>query len=87
MPNEHGIGFCDYVLYGRDGKPLAIVEAKKASKDVEIGRHQVNLYADCMEKVCGFRPVLYYTNGYVNKIIDGIYPDRSLAGFHSLEDL
>ena len=44
MPNETGEGFCDYVLYGRDGLPLAIVEAKKTSVSPEKGRHQVELY-------------------------------------------
>ena len=43
MPNAQGFGFCDYVLYGRDGKPLAIVEAKKTSVSPEKGRHQVDL--------------------------------------------
>ena len=47
MPNETGEGFCDYVLYGRDGLPLAIVEAKKTSVSPEKGRHQVELYGKC----------------------------------------
>lgn len=87
MPNPKGIGFCDYVLYGKDGRPLAIVEVKKTSVSPEKGRHQVDLYAECMEKVYGYRPVLYYTNGYHTRIIDGIYPDRDVMAFHSLEDL
>ena len=87
MPNPEGKGFCDYVLYGRDGKPLAIVEVKKTSLSPEKGRHQVDLYADCMELKYGYRPVLYYTNGYETRIIDGIYPDRSVIAFHSLTDL
>ena len=64
MPNPKGLGYCDYVLYGRDGRPLAIVEVKKTSADPEKGRHQVDLYASCMEKVYGYKPVMYYTNGY-----------------------
>ncbi len=87
MPNAQGIGFCDYVLYGRDGKPLAIIEAKKTSVSPETGRHQVNLYAQCMENIYGYRPILYYTNGYKIRIIDGIYPDRDIMAFHSLEEL
>ena len=91
MPNaqgsSQGIGFCDYVLYGKDAKPLAIVEAKKTSISPESGRHQVDLYAQCMEKIYGYKPVLYYTNGYKIKIIDGIYPDRDVIAFHSLEEL
>lgn len=87
MPNAHGIGYCDYVLYGKDGKPLAIIEVKKTSVDPEKGRHQVDLYGECMKKVYGYKPILYYTNGYSTKIIDGIYPDRPVLAFHSIEDL
>ena len=87
MPNAQGIGFCDYVLYGKDGKPLAIVEVKKTSVSPEKGIHQVDLYAQCMEAVYGYRPVLYYTNGYRTRIIDGIYPDRDVMAFHSLKSL
>ena len=32
--------FSDYVLLGKDGKPLAVIEAKKTSKDAETGREQ-----------------------------------------------
>lgn len=67
MPNAHGVGYCDYVLYGKDGKPLAIIEVKKTSVDPEKGRHQVDLYGECMKKVYGYKPVLYYTNGYSTK--------------------
>lgn len=87
MPNPHGKGYCDYVLYGRDGKPLAIVEVKKTSVDPAKGRHQVDLYAECMKKIYGYKPVMYYTNGYSTRIIDGIYPDRDVMAFHSLEEL
>ena len=87
MPNAQGIGFCDYVLYGRDGKPLAIVEAKKTSVSPEKGRHQVDLYGECMKAVYGYKPILYYTNGYVTKVIDGIYPDRTVMAFHTIDEL
>jgi type I restriction enzyme R subunit len=87
MPNPQGLGYCDYVLYGKDGKPLAIVEVKKTSVSPEKGRHQVDLYAECMKKVYGYKPVMYYTNGYTTRIIDGIYPDRTIIAFHSLEEL
>lgn len=87
MPNASGLGYCDYVLYGRDGKPLAIVEAKKTSVSPEKGRHQADLYGECMEKRYGYKPVLYYTNGYTTKVIDGLYPDRQVLAFHTLEEL
>ena len=87
MPNSQGVGFCDYVLYGRDGKPLAIVEAKKTSVSPEKGRHQVDLYGECMKAVYGYKPVLYYTNGYIIKVIDGLYPDRNVMAFHTIDEL
>ncbi len=87
MPNPKGLGYCDYVLYGKNGKPLAIVEVKKTSVSPEKGRHQVDLYGECMKAVYGYKPILYYTNGYTTRIIDGIYPDRDVMTFHSLEEL
>ena len=87
MPFGTGTGRCDYVLYGKDCKPLAIVEVKRTSKNPEDGRHQVDLYASCMEKEDGYKPVMYYTNGYSTWIIDGLYPDRKVMAFHSLQDL
>ena len=87
MPNSQGIGYCDYVLYGRDGRPLAIVEAKKTSVSASTGRHQADLYAECMKQKYGYKPIIYYTNGYVTKIIDGLYPDRQVMAFHSIDEL
>lgn len=87
MPNDKGIGFCDYVLFGRDGKPLAVVEAKKKDEDPIKGEHQAQLYADCLEKEFGYRPVVYYTNGYETRIIEKDYPARTIYGFHTLEEL
>lgn len=85
--SSSGIGFCDYVLYGRNGKPLAIVEAKSVQNEALVGQKQVKEYGDCMLKQYGYIPVLYYTNGYEIYIIDGIYPARKLEGFHTLSDL
>ena len=53
----------------------------------EKGRHQVDLYGECMEKIYGYKPVLYYTNGYVTKVIDGLYPDREVMAFHTIDEL
>ena len=87
MPNGTGEGYCDYVLFGRDGRPLAIVEAKKTSVSPEKGRHQVCLYGECMKRKFGYTPILYYTNGYSLKIIDGVYPDRELIAYHTIDEL
>lgn len=88
MPNTKEEGYCDYVLYGKDCKPLAVVEAKRTSVEPEKGKHQAELYADCLEKKYGQRPVIYYTNGFRTMIIDGLgYPPRQVMGFHTLDDL
>ena len=87
MQNASGIGFCDYVLYGKDGKPLAIVEAKKTSVDPVVGAYQVKQYGECMKNKYGYVPVLYYTNGYEIYVVDGIYPARRVMAFHSLDEL
>ena len=85
--NPTGNGFVDYVLFGDDGKPLALVEAKKSIVNEEQGRVQACLYADALEKRYGLRPIIYYTNGYSIKIIDGVYPPRVVFGFHKKEEL
>ena len=88
MPNAHEAGYADYVLFGGDGKPLAVVEAKRTSVSPIKGKHQAELYADCLEARYGVRPVIYYTNGFETNIIDGLgYPPRRLYGFHTADDL
>lgn len=88
MPNNEGVGYVDYVLFGANGKPLAVVEAKRTTKDPVVGRHQAELYADCLEREYGVRPIIYYTNGYETYIIDGLgYPARPIFSFHTEEDL
>ena len=88
MPNDEGIGFVDYVLFGDNGKPLAIVEAKRTSIDPKQGKQQVKLYADCIEKRFGQRPVIFYTNGFETYIWDDTeYPERRVSGFYTKEEL
>ena len=87
MNNVSGIGFCDYVLYGKNGKPLAIIEAKKTSEEALVGYHQVKMYGECMKAEYGYVPILYYTNGYEIYVIDGLYPSRKVMAFHSMEEL
>lgn len=88
MPNAQGTGYADYVLFGGDGLPLAVIEAKRTSKSPVEGKHQAELYADCLESQYGRRPVIYYTNGFENYIIDGLgYPPRRLFAFHTANDL
>ena len=88
MPNNEGKGYCDYVLFGSNGLPLAVIEAKKTSASPLKGKHQAELYAECLEKRYGIKPVIYYTNGFATYIIDGLgYPPRRLYAFHTESDL
>jgi type I restriction enzyme R subunit len=88
MPNVKGEGFVDYVLWGDDGKPLGLVEAKRTKKDGKIGQQQAKLYADCLEKQFGQRPVIFYTNGYEHWIWDDAsYPPRAVQGFYKKAEL
>ena len=87
MPNASGVGYADYVLYGDDGRPLAVIEAKRTCKDPAVGRHQAKLYADILEQQCGRRPVIFLTNGFDTRIDDGVYPERRVAAIHSKRDL
>ena len=88
MPNEKGKGFVDYVLWGDDGKPLALVEAKRTRRDAVVGQQQAKLYADCLERRFDQRPVIFYTNGYEHWIWDDAsYPPRKVQGFYKKGEL
>ncbi|HKL84167.1 MAG TPA: DEAD/DEAH box helicase family protein, partial [Bacilli bacterium] len=88
MPNNQGIGFVDYVMYGSNGKPLAIIEAKKTSVSPIKGKEQALLYAKCLEREYGYLPIIYYTNGYQIWIIDQLgYPARQVFGFYMIKEL
>ncbi len=88
MPNDKGIGYVDYVLWGDNGKPLGLVEAKRTRRDAKVGQQQANLYADCLEKQFGQRPVIFYSNGYEHWIWDdATYPPRPVHGFYKKDEL
>ena len=88
MPNQSGEGFADYVLWGKDGLPLAVIEAKRAGKDPMIGKQQAKLYADCLEKKYHRRPMMFYTNGLETYFWDDCtYPPRKVSGIFSPDDL
>ena len=90
QPTDSGLGYADYVLYDTEnGRPLAVVEAKKTAENPEIGRTQAKCYADGLEKDKGQRPVIFYTNGYDLWIWDdaGGYTPRKLFGFYSKDSL
>jgi len=88
MLNNRGDGFIDYVLWGDDGKPLGLVEAKRTKRDPREGQQQAKLYADCLEKQFGQRPVIFYSNGYEHWLWDDVrYPPREVQGFYKKDEL
>jgi len=89
LPTASGNGFADYVLWGDDGKPLAVIEAKKTAKSAEAGRTQAQQYADALESGHGQRPIIFYTNGveiYLWDDAQGL-PPRKVYGFYSKDSL
>ena len=81
-------GYCDYVLFGKDGLPLAVVEAKRSSKDPNNGRKQARLYADRLEKKFGQRPMTFTTNGFETYFWDDVSgTQRPVSGIFSKDDL
>lgn len=94
MRNHTGTGYVDYVLFGANGKPLGLVEAKRASRDPMVAEQQAKLYADCLEREYGQRPVIMWSNGIDHYLLDdanwthGVgYPYRKIAQFLSPDSL
>lgn len=88
MPNEEGKGYVDYVLWGDDGKPLGLVEAKRTRRDPRVGQQQAKLYADCLERQFARRPLIFYSNGYEHWLWDDTrYPPRRVQGFYKKAEL
>ena len=84
----NGNGRVDYVLWGDDGKPLAIVEAKRTTVNAKVGQHQAKCYADCLQKEFGQRPVIFFTNGFRTFLWDdSSYPPREVYGFYTKDEL
>lgn len=89
VDNPQGNGRVDYVLWDDNGKPLALIEAKRTSIDVESGKHQAFLYANCLESMFDQRPVIFYSNGYETKLWDDTFytAPRRVYGFYSKAEL
>jgi type I restriction enzyme R subunit len=89
LPIGSGNGRADYVLWGADGLPLAVVEAKRTSTDPNAGQYQAKLYADSLQQMHGRRPVVYWTNGYETWLWDDAsgYPPRKVEGFRTADEL
>jgi len=89
LPTESGHGFADYVLYGDDGKALAVVEAKRTAKDASLGAEQARTYAMGLEAKHGVRPVIFFTNGVDLYLWDDArYPSwRKIQGFYTKDSV
>ena len=84
-----GHQYSDYVLLGKDGKPLAVVEAKKTSVDAAIGREQAKQYCyNIINSQGGELPFCFYTNGHDIYFWDlENYPPKKVYGFPTRDDL
>lgn len=81
-------GFADYVLFGKDGLPLAVIEAKRTSRDPNVGKQQAKLYADSLERRYGRRPMMFTTNGFETYFWDDkSAPQRKVSTIFSPNDL
>lgn len=86
--NRTGIGYVDYVLWDDNGLPLAVIEAKKTLHSSKKGKHQAYLYANCLEKMTGQRPIIFYSNGFETHLWDDtFYPEREVSGFYTKDEL
>lgn len=87
--NSSETGFVDYVLWNNAGKPLALVEAKKTLESATKGENQAQLYADCLEKMYGQRPVMYYSNGFETFLWDDQFykSSRLVHGYYTKAEL
>ncbi|WP_054948791.1 hypothetical protein [Numidum massiliense] len=59
-----------------------------ASATIVLGKQQAKLYAHCLEKMYGQRPIIFYTNGFTTHVWDDLaYPARQVSGFFTKEEL
>ena len=83
-----GTGSVDYVLFADNLKPLAVIEAKRTTRDAKEGQHQAYLYANCLQQMTGFRPLIFYTNGYTTWLWDDLnYTERKVYSVFSKKDI
>ncbi len=89
QPTNSGKGYADYVMWGNNGKPLALLEAKKTAASVETGCQQARIYADGLEKMFGQRPIIFYSNGFETYIWNDAQkePPRRIYGIYSKDSL
>ena len=78
----------DYVFTGSDNKPLAIVELTVSSQNIIKGREKAYKQAEALEQTFGYKPIVYYTNGYVIYCQDWLgFEPRRVFTFHNTKEL
>lgn len=79
---QEGKEFIEYVLYGRNDKPLALVEAKRDGRDRLAGKRQAADYADRIHITYGIDPFIFLVAGEIVWFWDrGHYPRVRLLAF------
>lgn len=78
----------DYILNGRDNRPLAVIEETETKKNPVLGRKKAIAVAEKLEQKYGYKPIVYYTDGYHIDCIDQLgFPVRRVFDFHTIEEL
>jgi type I restriction enzyme, R subunit len=85
---ENGdIGYADYVIWDEDDTPLAVIEAKKYSKNISAGKYQAQLYAQALQKQFQKDVLIFVTNGKVIEFSNDVYPFREIHSFFPKNEL
>jgi len=80
--------YVDYALVNKTAHIIAIVEAKRQDRTLGNAKTQAEYYAKGIEKLQGFAPFVYITNGSEIEFWDTQnYPIRKVLSYHSLDDL
>ena len=88
LKNDLESKYADYLLLDSKGDPLAIIEAKRTSKDPILGQKQAEQYADDIKKQTGRDIFIFLTNGYEIWFWNRPYDNpRLVKGFHGQDAL
>lgn len=88
LKNDLESKYADYLLLDDKGDPLAVVEAKRTSKDPILGQKQAEQYADDIKKQTGKDVFIFLTNGYEIWFWNRPHENpRLVKGFHGQDAL
>ena len=85
--DDGGDGYVDYVIWSDEGKPLAVIEAKKASVSVSAGKHQARRYTEALKQQYKCDVLTFVTNGRVIEYSDGESAFREIHSMFPLAEL